>query len=58
MKPLINNIHTCLPSAEIIFDHASRLGIKVSNEQVIKRGGMNESAFLKWGIDDIYEIEK
>lgn len=58
VKKLFKEIHTYLPSAEIIFDHASKLGIKFSNEQVLKRGGMNESAYLKWGIDDIYEIEK
>jgi O-methyltransferase involved in polyketide biosynthesis len=58
IKKLFNDIHDFLPSAEIIFDYASKSGIKLSNEQVIKRGGMNESAFLKWGIDDIYEIEK
>jgi O-methyltransferase involved in polyketide biosynthesis len=58
VKKLFNDIHNFLPAAEIIFDHASKLGIKISNEQVIKRGGMNESAFLRWGIDDIYEIEK
>jgi O-methyltransferase involved in polyketide biosynthesis len=58
VKRLFNDIHIHLPSAEIIFDHASRTGIKLSNDQVIKRGGMDESAFLKWGIDDIYEIEK
>ena len=57
VKKLFNEIHTYLPAVEIIFDHASKLGIKLSNEQVIKRGGMNESAYLKWGIDDIYEIE-
>lgn len=58
VKKLFSEIHTHLPAAEIIFDHASRLGIKLSNEQVLKRGGMNESAYLKWGIDNIYEIEK
>jgi len=58
VKKLFNEIHTYLPAAEIIFDHASKLGIKFSNEQVLKRGGMNESAYLKWGTDDIYEIEK
>ncbi|MGD0755158.1 MAG: class I SAM-dependent methyltransferase [Bacteroidales bacterium] len=58
VKKLFNDIHNYLPASEIIFDHASKLGIKLSNEQVIKRGGMNESAYLKWGIDDIFEIGK
>lgn len=58
VRKLLSEIHTFLPGAEIILDYASRLGIKFSNEQVIKRGGMNESAYLKWGTDDLYEIEK
>lgn len=58
VRKLFSEIHTSIPGAEVIFDHASKLGIKLSNEQVIKRGGMNESAYLKWGTDDIYEIEK
>jgi len=58
VRKLFNDIHHHLEKSEIIFDHASRLGIKLSNEQVIKRGGMDETAFLKWGTDDIYEIEK
>lgn len=58
VKKLFNEIHTYLPAAQIIFDYASKLGIKFSNDQVLKRGGMNESAYLKWGINDIYEIEK
>lgn len=58
VKKLFKNIHNYLSPSEIIFDHASKLGIRLSNEQVIKRGGMNESASLKWGINDIFEIEK
>jgi O-methyltransferase involved in polyketide biosynthesis len=58
VRKLLNDIHQYLPGSEIIFDHASKLGIKLSNEQVIKRGGMDKSAYLKWGIDNIFEIEK
>jgi O-methyltransferase involved in polyketide biosynthesis len=58
VRRLFSGIHTFIPGAEIILDYASRLGIKLSNEQVIKRGGMNESAYLIWGTDNIYEIEK
>ncbi len=58
VRRLFSEIHTFIPGAEIILDYASRFGIKLSNKQVIKRGGMNESAYLKWGTDDIYEIEK
>lgn len=58
VRILLTDIHRYLPGSEIIFDHASKLGVKLSNEQVIKGGGMNKSAYLKWGIDNIFEIEK
>ncbi|MCU0457636.1 MAG: hypothetical protein MUE37_00905 [Bacteroidales bacterium] len=58
IKRLFNDIHHHISSAEVIFDYASKLGVKLSNDQVIKRGGLDESAFLKWGIDNIFEIEK
>jgi hypothetical protein len=34
------------------------LGIKLSNKQVIERGGMDRSACLKWGIDNVLDIER
>lgn len=58
IKRLFNDFHDNLPGAEIIFDYASKTGIKASNKLVIERGGMKESAYLKWGIDDIFEMEK
>ena len=58
VKRLFNDFHTHLPGAEIIFDYASKIGIKMSNKIVIEKGGMNKSAYLKWGINDIMEIEK
>lgn len=36
--------------SEMCFDNASPLGVKVANKRVIKDGGMNESAMLKWGL--------
>ena len=58
VKGLFNDFHNFLPGAEIIFDYASKTGIKISNKKVIEKGGMDKSAFLKWGIDNITEIEK
>jgi O-methyltransferase involved in polyketide biosynthesis len=58
VKRLFNDFHSFLPSVEIVFDYGSSLGIKISNKKVIKNGGMDSAAFIKWGIDDIYEIEK
>ncbi|MBN2403040.1 MAG: class I SAM-dependent methyltransferase [Spirochaetes bacterium] len=58
VKRLFNDFHMILPGAEIIFDYASKLGIKISNKKVIEKGGMDDSAFLRWGINNIREIEK
>jgi len=55
---LFNSFHTLLPGVEIVFDYASKLGISVSNKKVLEKGGMDKSAFLKWGINEIKEIEK
>ena len=58
VKRLFNDFHTFLPGVEIIFDYASKLGIKLSNKVVLEKGGMDESAYLKWGINNILELEK
>lgn len=58
VKGLFNDFHTYLPGVEVIFDYASKLGMKVSNKRVIEKGGMDKSARIKWGINSIMEIEK
>jgi len=58
VKLLLNNFHTFIPGVEIIFDYASPRGIKISNKKVIEKGGMDKSAYLKWGINNILEIEQ
>lgn len=58
VKILFNDFHMLLTGVEVVFDYASPLGIKMSNKKVIEKGGMNKSAYLKWGINNILEIEK
>ena len=58
VKGLFNDFHTFLPGAEIIFDYASIKGIEYSNKKILEKVGMNKSACLKWGINNILEIEK
>ena len=58
VKRLFNDFHTFLPGVEAVFDYFSTIGMKVSNKKVIEDGGMNKSAYLKWRIDNILEIEK
>jgi O-methyltransferase involved in polyketide biosynthesis len=58
VKGIFNDFHTFLPGAEIIFDYASMKGIEYSNKKILEKGGMDKSAYLKWGINNILEIEK
>jgi O-methyltransferase involved in polyketide biosynthesis len=58
VKRLFNDFHTFIPGTEIIFDYSSNRGTKMANKKVIDKGGIDKSAYLKWGIDNIYEIEK
>jgi O-methyltransferase involved in polyketide biosynthesis len=58
VKRLFNDFHATLPGLEIVLDYASKRGIKLSNKVVLDKGGMDKSAYLKWGINDIMEIEK
>ncbi|MFZ1082940.1 MAG: class I SAM-dependent methyltransferase [Candidatus Kryptoniota bacterium] len=43
---------------EIFFDSASPLGVKIANKKVIRDGGMDETAILKWGIKSAGSIEE
>jgi O-methyltransferase involved in polyketide biosynthesis len=58
LKTLFNDFHTFLPGVEIVFDYASKKGMEISNKKVIEKGGMDKSAYLKWSIENILEIEK
>jgi O-methyltransferase involved in polyketide biosynthesis len=58
VKKLFNDFHNFLSGVEIIFDYASKLGIKLSNKVVLEKGGMDKSAYLKWGINNILDLEK
>jgi O-methyltransferase involved in polyketide biosynthesis len=58
VKHLISKIGKELGKAEMVFDYSSIKGVEITNRKVLKKGGMNNEAKAKWGIDDIYEIEK
>ena len=40
------------------FDYSSPIGVKIANKKVIKDGGMDKSAYLKWGVKNIKIIKK
>lgn len=58
IKRLWSDIYTFIPGTEVVFDYSSPLGIKMANKQVIDKAGMNRSAYLKWGIDNIMDLEQ
>ncbi len=57
VKRLFNDFHTFIPGVDVVFDYLSSFGVKVSNKRIIENGGMDKSAYLRWSIDDIVEIE-
>jgi O-methyltransferase involved in polyketide biosynthesis len=50
IKDFLYKIADSFPGSEIVFDAASPIGIKMANKMVIKRSGMGEKSFLKWGV--------
>jgi O-methyltransferase involved in polyketide biosynthesis len=58
VKRLFNDFHNLIPGVEVVFDYLSSFGVKVSNKKIIENGGMDKSAYLRWSIDNILEIER
>jgi O-methyltransferase involved in polyketide biosynthesis len=44
------------PCGEVLFDVCSPIGVKTANQMVIKRAGLDEKSFLKWGLKHPKEI--
>jgi len=58
VKQLFEKIGSEFKKCEIVFDYSSPKGVEIANKKVIDDGGMEKSAYLKWGIINIYDIEK
>lgn len=58
VKNLLDTFKREFTNCTVIFDYSSINGIKLANKAVIEEGGMDKTAYLKWGTDNIYEIEK
>ncbi len=39
------------PGSQLVMDVSSPYGVKIANKMVIRRGGLDEKSFLKWGIE-------
>ncbi len=50
VKEFLARLADRFPGSEIIFDASSPYGIKTANRMVIKRSGLDENSFLKWGL--------
>lgn len=58
VKKLLSTFQQEFKKSTVIFDYSSIRGIKIANKAVVEAGGMDKTAYLKWGTDNIYEIEK
>ncbi len=58
VKKLFKRIADNFSSASIICDISSPLGVSLSNKLVIKNTGLDESSYLKWGIENDKDIER
>ena len=58
LREIFNKIVSAFPGSEFIFDAASPAGVKTANKEVIKKSGLDEKSFLKWGLETAGEITK
>lgn len=58
IKNLLDTFKQEFKKSTLIFDYSSMMGVKIANKAVIEEGGMDKTAYLKWGSNNIYEIEK
>jgi len=58
IKKLFLDMADRFPGGEIIFDATSPFGVKMANRMVVKRSGMDEESFLKWGLRGAHYIEQ
>ena len=57
LKALLSKLASRFPGSEILFDACSPRGVKMANEKVIKAGGMDASAILRWGLRRAKDME-
>ena len=57
LRGLLREFEKHFGKTEVIFDYSSPQGVQLANKSVIKSAGMKEGAMLKWGIDDLREME-
>jgi O-methyltransferase involved in polyketide biosynthesis len=58
VKTFFERLASTFPGCEVAFDASSPYGIKMANEMVIKRGGLDEKSNLIWGLGCAEDLEK
>jgi O-methyltransferase involved in polyketide biosynthesis len=58
IRDLFARLADAFPGSELFFDAASPLGVRVANQVVIKAGGLDKSAELKWGLGKVKILEQ
>lgn len=58
VKRLLRQISREFTQAVMAFDYSSAKGLEITNKKVLKESGLSGEARAKWGIDNIYEIER
>jgi len=58
VKALLKMFSVKFKDTIIICDYSSVKGIEIANKKVIENSGMDMNAYLKWGINNIKNIEK
>jgi O-methyltransferase involved in polyketide biosynthesis len=57
IKDFLHKIADLFPESEIVFDATSPIGVNMANKMVIKKSGMDEQSFLKWGVKSSKSIQ-
>ena len=57
IRTFLRRLANLFPGSEMAFDAASPFGVRMANKMVLKKGGMEEGSFLRWGIRDSKELE-
>ena len=58
VRTFLTELAQTFPGAELIFDACSPVGLRVANRKVIRAGGMDSSALLKWSVRNVRDLEK
>jgi O-methyltransferase involved in polyketide biosynthesis len=56
IKDFLKKLADEFPGGEALFDVCSPFGVRAANKMVVKRAGLDEKSFLKWGLKHTKDI--